>query len=639
MEKYLNGMNNLVNQKWFNIIFITTTSFYLYTFMEWIFFITKPSFMSSMNISQKLTIFFMSSFFLAIPGVILTTLFAVLSKLGKFFFWLWAIIPAFVIAILSIILLDNFTYTIFKFGIGTSEGNWRGVYAILFLIFFVYFLKKIVNLVQIKDDHHLNVAYIFIILLLVTSVIIVGVNLHNINFSAQKDTVSGVQTSNLPNIILLGFDGVNATNMSVYGYDRDTTPNLSKLAENTLIVENAFSNGGNTGGSITSLLTGKLPTDTRVVYPPDILMEEDAYQHLPGMLRQLGYTTIQISDSTFSDAYSRNIKDGFDIANSRSEGSSFLLNTLGRFGGGGSFYFYALLVQRATERLEHIIYLRTMDNPYKLVTHPVSELSAQEQYNAVISALDIAKSPLFLHAHLLGTHGPQFNPSKNIFSVGEIQDKSWMVDFYDDAIHDSDIYIKSLFDYLNNTGKINNTVIILYSDHGINWNPLIRVPLIFWFPNNQFVGKVHENVQLIDIAPTILDYLGVSKPAWMHGQSIINENIPPARYIFSVEQAADLVTHNESGWVVDENQVFPPFYQLGKVNLVVCNHWFSLDLREPQLKYGEVAGSTTHCGDTIIPAPQQSKELILQHLSAAGYDTTSYPSEIPYIPVTTSSQK
>jgi arylsulfatase A-like enzyme len=54
-----------------------------------------------------------------------------------------------------------------------------------------------------------------------------------------------------------------------------------------------------------------------------------------------------------------------------------------------------------------------------------------------------------------------------IFSSGETQDKSWIPDFYDDAILDSDQYVKNLFDYLENSGKIDNTLVILYSDHGM----------------------------------------------------------------------------------------------------------------------------------------------------------------------------
>ena len=116
----------------------------------------------------------------------------------------------------------------------------------------------------------------------------IGLALVRINYTKidQTDATAEVQPAdNLPNIILLGSDGLNADNMSVYGYDKDTTPRLRELAQTSLVAENAFTNAGNTAGSVVSILSGKLPTQTRVLYPPDILTDLAAFQHLPGILK------------------------------------------------------------------------------------------------------------------------------------------------------------------------------------------------------------------------------------------------------------------------------------------------------------------------------------------------------------------
>lgn len=91
-----------------------------------------------------------------------------------------------------------------------------------------------------------------------------------------------------PNIFLLTADGLNADHMSVYGYDRDTTPFLKSISSELMILENHFTNSSATSGSIISIFTGKYPADTRVLYPPDILDDKDAFQRLPGILRSLG---------------------------------------------------------------------------------------------------------------------------------------------------------------------------------------------------------------------------------------------------------------------------------------------------------------------------------------------------------------
>jgi hypothetical protein len=205
-----------------------------------------------------------------------------------------------------------------------------------------------------------------------------------------------------------------------------------------------------------------------------------------------------------------------------------------------------------------------------------------------------------------------------------------MTDFYDDSILNSDRYISKLFNYLSESGKTKNTIVILYSDHGIEWDPLARVPLIFWFPTGEYAGTIQENVQLIDISPTILSYLGVPQPVWMQGQSILTGDLPPSRRIFSANVGEELMlTEDRQTWIVNESKISAPFYHLGKVNLVVCDKWFSLDLRSPELSYGDVEGSTASCPPDAIPSPEQAKEILVQHLFDAHYDVTKFPVGIP----------
>jgi arylsulfatase A-like enzyme len=434
----------------------------------------------------------------------------------------------------------------------------------------------------------------------------------------------------MPNIILLGLDGVNATHMSLYGYERDTTPNLSKLIHNALVVENAFVNAGKTGGSLTSLLTGKLSTETRVIFPPDILVGEDAYQHLPGILKQLGYTNIQITMPYYGDARERNLQEGFDIINFYSVDTSPLANQLAKIGGDGSFYFTGVIIQRISERLNHIFFIKKMENPYKAVTEPATSIHDDQRLEAMIEYLNKANGPLFLHVHMMDLHGPKFYVPNQHFSAGQTQDQDWMTDFYDDSILNSDRYIGELFRYLSESGKIKNTIIILYSDHGLEWNTLERVPLFFWFPDGQYAGTIQENVQLIDIASTILSYLGVPQPAWMQGQSVLRADLSPSRRILSANVGEELmVTEDRRTWVVDETEISPPFYDLGKVNMVVCDRWFSMDLRNPELSYGIVEGSTASCPPDAIPSPEEAEEILLQHLFDAHYDVTKFPVGIP----------
>jgi hypothetical protein len=451
-------------------------------------------------------------------------------------------------------------------------------------------------------------------------------------FTAHTNTVSaatGTQRDHLPNIILLGSDGLDATHLSVYGYERDTTPRMQALLSKALIAENDFSNGGTTAGSVASILTGKLPIETRVIYPPDILDGEDSYQHLPGILKRLGYHTVDLSVSYFGDALTLNMQGGFDVANERSGLDNPVVKVTRMLGGGDSAYFADTMMQRISDRLLHIFFIKPMINPYEAVIKPASRETEQKRFDGMLSVLKNSKDPVFIHVHMLGTHGPKFEIRQQVFSAGQTQKEDWMTDFYDDAILSFDGYVGQLFDYLTASGQLNNTIVIVYSDHGERWKIYQRVPLLFWFPKQEYAGTIQANVQNIDIAPTILDYLNISIPEWMDGQSLLKSEITAPKYIFSASVDSDQIEISKNGlWVVNALNQDPPFYELGYVGLVTCDQWFALYLQPPGLFYGNVKDHTYVCDPGARLTPQQAERILLDHLSQNGYDISSLPAVI-----------
>jgi len=620
---------SFINDRWFRALSLTTASVYIYMLMEWIFFATKTSFMSYMNVGQKLMVLLVSSFTLAVPLLVLTGMVLLISRSIRTFDRAITVIPTLIFVCLAFILFDNFTYTVFRIGVVTSQGIMRGVYAMGLLVFFFMLLKNTSR--ELERPSRPSFHYLILIVFFLSGIAFLF-TIREIQFKSSPAVLSTTQPATRPNIILLGWDGISATRMSAYGYERDTTPNLAKYMSSALVAENAFPNTGQTGGSLTSLLTGKPPTETRVIFPPDTLLGANAYEHLPGILKQLGYDTIQVTVPYYADAYDVNILGGFDIVNFRSEDTNPLLTQLARMGGGGAFYFTGQVIFRISERIEHVFFIKDMENPYLAVTKNMFVAHDEQRLDAIIKYLKEAKAPLFIHAHLVDTHGPIFHISSQFFSAGQTQDQDWMNDFYDDALRGSDNYLNELFNYLSESGKLDDTIIILYSDHGMNWDTLDRVPLMFWFPNNQYAGKLNENAQLLDVAPTLLDYLSVPTPTWMKGRSLLNDDLPPDRPIFSATVKADVKLTEGGGLAIDESKLSPPFYQIEKVNLIVCNSWFSLNLQMPELLYGKTEDSTTSCDPKIIPSPEQAKELLLRNLSDDHYDVSKFPHSVPVLP-------
>ena len=417
---------------------------------------------------------------------------------------------------------------------------------------------------------------------------------------------------------------MNASNLSVYGYERDTTPVLEELAKTSMVAENNFTNSSHTTGSINSILTGKPATQTRVTHTINILKGVDAYQHLPGILRNMGYHTVQVGVPNHVDAYKINLLDGFDIVNYRSVGESKLVRSARELGLSINAYFASGLIERISDRLLHIFLIRKMVNPYTLVTQPVGVQHDRVRLDQIVNLIRNTKPPLFLHSHLMGTHGSIFSPEKQEFSLGKTQDEGWMIDFYDDSILTFDTYIGEILKALEQTGKIDNTILIVYSDHPMGYDVRLRVPLLIHFPNNHYAGQITANTQHLDIAPTILDFLGIQQPQWMGGRSLVGGNLSENRLIFS--SGTSLLTPIGQGKnLIASSRNKPPFYQFTYINIINCQKWHRLNLIDMTWDSGVVTGHTNPCPEDSLLSMDQIKDALAEYLSTNGFDISTLP--------------
>jgi len=616
----------------------TVIAVYVYVFMEWLFFVTQISFMSTMTFLEQIRVPFLAGLTLLLP-LALFSLFNFLMRvlipvpsIKKIFDLAAVLIPVLIFSCLALILSDNFTYTLLGFGVVSTEGWERIFYVILFFLFFVFIYKAIGNsrLFQKTEYQHSTRKVVYFALSLVVVSMFVWMSespwkKSDVNL-ASKSLVKNANVK-LPNILLLSTDGLNSSHMSLFEYQRKTTPNIEQYAQKALVSGNAFANAGATGGSLISLLTGKSTITTRMHYPPDILFGVHSYQHFPGILKKLGYRTVQLTDPYHADAYSRNLLSGFDEANSRSE-ERFILSRIivSRYiGDGSSAYFVSVMIERIMERFQHFFFLKKMDNPYKIVTEPAVSLSEQEKLKRVLELLEDSEQPTFIQVHMLGTHGPQFMPSIRKFSEGQTQESDWMIDFYDDSILNFDHDLGFVFQSLDQIGQLSNTVIVVYSDHGMDWKSEARIPLLFWFPDGEYKGTINQNVQLLDVAPTLLNYLGVQKPEWMEGESLLKDLTQ--RYIFSTNPADSIKVKMNNG--LYEGAIVAPFYQLGVVTMIACNKWYKLNLKMPEFKTGKVAGSTSSCDENTLPSADDAKLIIQEQLKISGYDISKIPKQVP----------
>jgi hypothetical protein len=596
-------MNNTPQHAWQNIFNITVLSAYFYAFMEWLFFATKPSSLSILTLFEKLQVFFITGGFVALislAGMIVLNIPALLAKNQR-----WIILrfipAAFILSIATLILFDNFTYTVFEFGVISTDGIFRVIYALGFLIIF----RRMIRFVR-----HTNIklwkyaSFLTVSLLAVSIAGILAENLSNTPYS-DSDTSSA---SRLPNIIVLGGDGLSANYMSAYGYGQETTPFLAQLAKTSLVAENAINNASSTTGSTTSMLTGKEPINVNVLRYPDILSGNDSFEHLPGILRQQGYKTVEIGVPYFVDAQKLNLLDGFEFVNNRSlnlPASDLLRNVLGN---SPSNYFIQTIFERAGERLLHIYFIREMQSPLAGINSPKSRMSDDERVEQIIQLMDDADRPLFIFAHFMDTHGPEFSSQFKVFSSGPLEDKKkWSERHYKDALLSYDANVKKIHDYLELSGQLNNTILVIYTDHGYGYTMNQRIPILIHFPHDVPAGKRSANVQIMDIPVTLLDYLETPRPEWMAGTSMLGDEPPVNREIFSIKTGSP----KKSG---------PPFYQIKIVQLTVCQNWYALNVQENTWISGTVTRHTARCESELLPTDEEARQRILDYLQEFNYN-------------------
>ncbi|MDD4856713.1 MAG: sulfatase-like hydrolase/transferase, partial [Candidatus Krumholzibacteria bacterium] len=497
---------------------IAAIAIYLYVFTEWLFFVTKPSFMTDLGVLQKLQVLLVAPLPLLAAGavallVLWAPAFAARNRIARCISEMaGSFLAAAVLAAMFFLLVDNFTFTVMHFGVRSIADAARYVYAVLFLIL-IAFSYQIVNELRVKCSRSAAwrataLAAAALVLVSASATVVTHIASRS---NAPLSDIHVVQLKNRPNVILISGDGLNARSMSIYGYNRATTPFLEEMADKMLLCENCFANADASLGSIASMLTGKLPTQTRVCYPPEILEGRNAYEHLPGILHKYGYRNIDVGMRHYADPIEMNMKDAFEYSSFRRVGKSRVSKFIESLSGENPFFFVRTMGDRISDRVLHAFGLRRMENPMAEVTGAGARyIKDAKRVDAMFSFIDEEPSaPFFAHLHLMGTHGPIFFPEKNVFSVKHRAKVPWSVDSYNDVILDLDRRLRHIVEGLQMRGILSNTVIVVCSDHAQRYAVGSRIPLVFLFPGEEHRGRIEANVQNLDIAPTILDYLGI----------------------------------------------------------------------------------------------------------------------------------
>lgn len=620
---------------------------------EWLFLATKLSFLSGFSIMEKVWIWFF-----ALSGLLLTLTLAVLLVglvlenivVGgvKIFRLLISIITSFLITLLILLMVDNFIYTLFDIGLKVMTLSQRRIISFLvLLVWIIIFRRNLTTQNQGTYFSFLNkvrgrTAGISALVALVLFITLVT------QFSHSYPQVINEESEEIyrPNIVIIGIDALESAHMSVYGYDHDTTPFLLEKQNEFLIAENSFTNNTVSFGAIGALLTGKYATTTRMYFAPEVMLGNNRYEHFPGLLQKHGYHSLDMSLRWYSDPKDMNLLNAFNKANFRT--------IYPCVGGLGIEYLCSrfskpvLLIEQVFDRVIEKLALLNPINTTSLVDNirRPNEASRYIPHNDNMKLLRVGQPrhyyheddarieeafsfmnsagnrPFFVNLHLMSTHGPVYLSRETYFSKGLGQTSEWQKEFYDDSILRMDADIRDIFEHLEDSGLLENTILVITSDHGKNHNASVRLPLMIRFPSLTNTGKVAANTGRIDVAPTLLDFMKWEIPRWMEGRSLLaSVDIElDERPLFSAVPAA-MITRSGDHWV--QHQPLPPFYSLGGVQVIYCNQVFGWALTENVWGLSIIEGHTKPCEQVDIRSPEEFQTMIKQHLADRGYETDS----------------
>ncbi len=322
-------------------------------------------------------------------------------------------------------------------------------------------------------------------------------------FIAQL-TVGCGQDAPPPNVIIISLDTLRADHVGAAGYERDTTPNIDQLAEEGTTFLNNYSQAPNTAPSHTSILASLYPSVHGVYRHGQVLDPE--VQTLPEVFQQAGYRT-----AAFTQLNGETYKQGFDhthFLESPSNAGKGLEDTR--------------VIQKWISE--------SSDQPFFLFVH---------SYDV---HLPYSPPQRFIDLFASGYDGPLpvwiQRQDINQINRGELdltaRDYQYIVDLYDAELYRADEILGTLFDHVRQAGIWDDTLILVFSDHGEEfgehglygrhtyslYNELLRTPLILRGPGVPAGKKVTQPTRNIDIAPTLLRLAGLEPPETFMGEDL-----------------------------------------------------------------------------------------------------------------------
>jgi len=330
-------------------------------------------------------------------------------------------------------------------------------------------------------------------------------------------------------VVFISIDTLSARHLSVYGYDRPTSPNLERFAEDAIVFEHCMSNTTWTLPSYMSQMTGLYPYSHRL-YPGrqaemwELWHLSDNRWTLAELLRAAGHATAGFVDNDWITE-----RFGLDQGFDHFDASAAVLPVEDPEGG----------IHHVAERAEAWLEEFAADEPFFLFLHafdvhgpytadPAHRGTFRQNLDLTAHAPaggDVAYGiiPTYVAETITPEHVPPTLPTAPLAAA------------YDEVIRMVDTRLGRFFERLRELGLYEKSLILVSADHGETManadllfghgvldQDVVHVPLLVKLPGNDRAGtRVSRPVQLVDIYPTILERMGRVFSSDLHGRSLL----------------------------------------------------------------------------------------------------------------------
>ena len=346
-----------------------------------------------------------------------------------------------------------------------------------------------------------------------------------------------------PNVLIVIWDAARALNLSLYGYPRETTPELDRFARRGAVFERAFATAPWSLPSHASMFTGRYPTEMTAARQVPL---DDTDPTLAEVLSGHGYATAGFTANIYYGSRAFGIARGFSWY---SDGPP--VNPRMIF---------------STWRLSRFLLWQVRDRATEHAPGPMRP-RASEISSALLDWIDgTGERPFFAVINQFDAHDPYYPPEPFNLSFSTSQPRYWLEeehvsysvdeleqlrDAYDGALRYLDHELGRLLAALAERNVLDNTLVVVTSDHGEEfgehgadlvmharslYTPVLLVPLVVVYPPRVPAGvRRGEPVSIRDIPATVMDVLGLGDGHPFPGTSLLQY----ADGSITAEQAAE----------------------------------------------------------------------------------------------------